>query len=358
MIKRFYLALLLAVCCVCGWAEYSVPMMEALSGAKSVYASVEGLKVLFTFDTGCSSLLLNQNIFNELVRMGAVRREDLSAESEAELANGESHLVRNFTIPRLKIGGCVLHNVRASVGVYDRPDADPLLGQAVLERFRSYTISNGRLSFDAKPEGEQQALALASSLRSDTTRNGNRQIVNALKPYKDRLSPRYLLLLAKACDYTDDFRQSIALYDVLLSSDSFIDEDHTVYDRRITAKMNLADMLYADESSVECELALFALIKEAKQEPVSHEALRYSYSTLCYLYWKVKNYEKAEWATMQYADYLLAPNTHEWLEEHAMTPNEDLAKLLNHLSKYHSYQGHATKAERYKRMSIHAGWKE
>jgi len=347
-----------ALCFVSTRAEYRVTLQEELNGNKRVTASVDGVKVNFTFDTGCSTLSLNAQIFEELVRKGVVKRSDLSEESESELANGETHLVRSFTIKRLQIGDCVLHNVRASVGVYDRPDADPLLGQSVLSRLERYTISGNILSFEPKPEAEQKALALAIEAHTDTSFAVNARVVEALRPYQDQLTPRYMIYFAKALEFTNHDEEAVEWYDKVLRSPQFIDEEGTIHKRKMSAMISVAEHLYQAQDFAACEVLLQEIVKEAKKEPTYDRGLRYAYSSLCYVYNQMENYAKEEQAILRYANYLLAPKTYEYLEHHKIEPNEDLAQLLNHISKYHAHKQNEEKAKQYERMAKNAGWKE
>ena len=358
--KRYILVFVLCSLFVwTGKAEYRVTLQEALSGNKHVVAYVDGVKVDFTLDTGCSTLTISKNLFEELVRKGAVKRSELSEVGEAELANGEMHDVQYFTIKRLQLGDYVMHNVRASIGVHARPDADPLLGQSVLNRCEYYAISNnGQLIFEPKPEEEQKALVIAQTFSNDTSYANNAKIVEALRPYAERLSPRHLIIYAQALEYINEERTAIPIYTYLINSDVFSDEDGKVYQRLMNAKVNYAEQLYHQEAYGECETLLHEIIRESKQEPIYTRGLNYSYNTLCYLYWQTKEYDKAEKATLQYCNYLLSPRTWEYLENHAIEADENLAKLLNHLSKYCSYNDEEAKAKRYERMARNAGFKE
>ena len=347
---------------VLGWmslgtiqAEYKVTLKESSSGNKHVTAFVEGVKVDFTFDTGCSSLTVNRDIFENLVKKGAVQWSDLSEVSEAELANGEMHDVRTFTIKYLKIGDYVMRNVRASLGVNDRPDADPLFGQSIFGRLESYTIRGNEWIFTPKPEDEQKALALAGQFCNDTTFAANKRMADALRPFAERLSPRHLIIYAQALEYSNLDGEAIPVYEQLLKNTAYFDEEGKIQKRLLNARLNYADQLYNKEAYAECEEALKTLMRESKKEPVYERGLEYAYSTLCYLYWQTKEYSKAEQATLNYANYLLAPHTWEWLEHHAIEPNADLARLLEHLGKWYRHNDNEEKAKKYEKLAKNAG---
>lgn len=354
--------IVISILCVVGFpvrAEYQMQLQGTLSGNQRLTAVVDGEEVNFTFDTGCSSLTINQVLFDELVRKGVVKRSDLSETCEAEMANGEMHDVRYFTIKSLKMGDYVWHNVRASVGVHDRPDADPLLGQAILSRCEYFAISNGVLVFEPKPDDVQQAIYYCDMHHTDTTFAGNQKLEEKMRPYLASFSPRYLIFYAQALEYINQERQAIPIYEQLLQSDTYYDEEGKVFRQKVNAKVNYADQLYNAEAYDECEKVLHDILREAPlTQPVYEHGMEYAHSTLCYLYWQTKEYDKAEQATMQYADYLLAPKTWQYLETHVITPNKDLARLLHHLSQWHAYKENEQKAALYDKMAKHAGYKE
>lgn len=336
--------------------EHRVALKESLSGNKYMTAYVDGVKVNFTLDTGCSSLSINQLLFEELVRKGVVQWSDLSEVGEAELANGEMHDVRHFTVKRLQLGDYVFHNVRASLGVNDRADADPLLGQTVLNRCTYYTVRDGMFAFEPKQEAEQQALYFCDMHHSDTSLAVNRQMVEKLRPYEARLSARYMVIYGQALEVIDEEKHAIPLYEQLLQSGAYEDADGALFRRKVNAKTNYADQLYNAEAYEECEKILYEVLREARQtEPVFKNGLDYAYSTLCYLYWQIKEYDKAEQTTLRYVEHVITPHTWEYLESHSIEPNADLARLLHHLSLWHGHQDHPTEAERYEKMAKNAG---
>ena len=74
--------IVVVLCSIVVWTtkavEHRVALKESLSGNKYMTAYVDGVKVNFTLDTGCSSLSINQLLFEELVRKGVVQWSDLS----------------------------------------------------------------------------------------------------------------------------------------------------------------------------------------------------------------------------------------------------------------------------------------
>ena len=205
--------------------QYTVPLAEAYSGNKYLQAEVEGMSVRFIFDTGCSSVSISRSVFNTLLRRGLVKKKDLSHESEVELANGTSHKVKHFVIKHLRVGDCVLHNVHATVSMDASSEGGSLFGQAALERMAYYSVAGNTLYFESKPEGEQHALYLAELLSDDTARVQQQRIVDALQPYAEWLTPRYLLIYAYALYRTGEYEQAIGIFRYLIDSGVFEDND-------------------------------------------------------------------------------------------------------------------------------------
>lgn len=359
MCKGFRNIVILVLCSLFVWTaraeEHSVPLQESMSGNKHLIAYADGVKVRFTFDTGCSSLTINKVLFEELVRKGMVKWSDLSDIGEAELANGEMHDVRYFTIKRLQIGDYTMRNVRASLGVHDRADADPLLGQGVLNRFNAYLIQDGKLYFDPRPDEIQQAMYFCDIHHADTTFAMNQQIVNKLQPYINQLGNRYRIMYVQALEYTNREDIAIPLYQQLLTDGTYEDEDGSLFKRKLNAMVNYAEQLYHAERYAECEEVLFDLRHESQlQDPVYERGLRYAHSTLCYVYWQTKEYDKAEQATMDYVEYVVAPHEWKWLLNHKIAANDDLVKLLHHLAKWYRYNDNEEKAKQFDKMAKNA----
>lgn len=353
--RKWYLIWLL-VLPLAMWAQYSIPLSEEDNGNKYLTVSIGGLAVDFTFDTGCSSVSINRNIFHEMLRCGIIKREDVYDELEAEMANGERHVVQRFFIKRMQIGDYELHNIQASVGVDDQPDATPLFGQSVLERFSSYTISNNRLYFKPKPEDEQMALYQATRLRNDTTSASQRQIAEALKPFVNRLSPRYLVIYAEALRKTGEYKQAIAMYHRIKESGIYReDEQYSLQERLVHAEIWYAERLYNDSLYDECEQMANTVLQHAQPAKKYQEEIRYVYNLLCYLHLLQNDYARAEQSIIRYANAVLAPNTCNDLLEKTLPANEELAKLFYYLSNHFAVIEDYESAQRYKRLCDNIG---
>lgn len=335
-------------------AQYSVPLSEEDNGNKFLTVTIEGMPIDFTFDTGCSSLSINRTLFNEMLRRGIIRMEDVYDEGEAEIASGEYHTIRYFIIKRIQLGDYELHNIRASVGVNDQIDATPLLGQAVLERFSSYSISNNRLHFKPKPEDEQFALYKAGRLKGDTTMTAQRQIVDALKPFANRLSPRYQIIYADALCHSGEYEQSIAIYRRLQASGTYREGAYSLAERILHTQAYHAGQLYEDSLYPQCEQLVRTILEQAHNSKYTDE-VTYAYTLLCYLQLQQNDYTRAEQSIQQFANYTLAPYTYNDLLTRSFPANEELAKLFYYLYQHFAYLEENEAAQRYKIMSDHLG---
>lgn len=323
-------------------AQYHVPMTEERNGNQHITVLVNGIEADFTFDTGCSSLSVSRSLFEQLMRNGSVQIGDLSEEVEAELANGAAHVVRRFIIKELQIGNYVMHDVQAQVGLDDYQHASSLLGQTVTERFASYSIANNTLYFKPRPEKEQHAMVLALQYKNDTTTAVQQRIVDALAPFADHLSPKYLILYANALDQVKKYEQAIRIYDHLLYSGSFSDYENSLLREKIGSELSLAVRLYNDSLYEDCRRTLLRIIHQAAKEPPSETEWDYTYQLLCYVYMQQEDYARAEQAVAQYADFL-------------QQPNEELAKLYYYLSRYFANVEDYTKAQYYQTLCNQAG---
>jgi len=106
-----------------------------------ITVEVNGMRLKFLLDTGCSDILISLAEFTVLMKQGLLKEEDILDETcIMEIADGS--LVEGYRIRlrTLKIGNKTLKNVNATI--IDEPYADLLLGQGVLSQFGKYTIDN------------------------------------------------------------------------------------------------------------------------------------------------------------------------------------------------------------------------
>lgn len=231
--KKLLLAFLLIHCSAVRAEVYEAHFVDSNTRTKYIEVSVDGLKRLFAFDTGCSSLSLNTRLLNELVKAGKVRLADLANEHSAQMANGYSHMVKELVISELTLGNYTFHNVVAHVGMKDAADAPLLLGQSILERLRWYQISGNTLRFEPCEDDYQQALTIADFYFNDTTHQ--QQIADLLLPYEKqgRLSCYFRHCLFYALYHIDAYDEAVTLLARIRESDCQKESDLGEYELQL-----------------------------------------------------------------------------------------------------------------------------
>lgn len=209
--KHYFLLLACLISTLAFATTYEAPFIDTGARDKCVEVYVDGIKRLFTFDTGCTSLSINIELLNELVKQQKVNLADVNDEREAQLANGYTHVVRRLMLRELTLGGYTFHNVVAHVGLDAAPDAPLLLGQSLLERMQWYKIAGNTILFEPYDEAFQYALSFADYYSSDTTHQ--QEIARRLLPYEQQgmLSCYFRLRLFYALYFIDDYNTAIRL---------------------------------------------------------------------------------------------------------------------------------------------------
>jgi clan AA aspartic protease (TIGR02281 family) len=117
----------------------SVPMKKD-GGVYVVPVAVNGVVTVDCIvDSGASDMNIPADVFETLVRKGAIRESDFLGTRVYTLADGSSERGRLVRIKSLKVGNVVVNDVVASVG---GDDSSGLLGQSFLGRFRSWSVNN------------------------------------------------------------------------------------------------------------------------------------------------------------------------------------------------------------------------
>ena len=93
----------------------------------------------FVIDSGASDVTVPSDVFSTLKRTGTVKQSDVAGQQTYMLADGSKTSSVTFMIRSLKIGDIVIENVNASVAP---PQGTLLLGQSLLNRFKSWSIDN------------------------------------------------------------------------------------------------------------------------------------------------------------------------------------------------------------------------
>jgi clan AA aspartic protease (TIGR02281 family) len=116
--------------------------LKKTGGTFVVPVQINGAITLdFTVDSGASDVTVPADVFSTLVRTGTIKNSDLIGEGTYRLADGSKTQSIIFVIRSLKVGDRVIENVRGSVGP---SEGSLLLGQSFLERFKAWSIDNGR----------------------------------------------------------------------------------------------------------------------------------------------------------------------------------------------------------------------
>ncbi len=114
--------------------------MKKDGGVYVVPVSVNGAAAVDCIvDSGASDVNIPTDLFERLVRQGAIKQSDMLGTRIYTLADGSSERGRIVHIKALKVGNVVVHDVVASVG---GDDGNGLLGQSFLERFQSWSLDN------------------------------------------------------------------------------------------------------------------------------------------------------------------------------------------------------------------------
>lgn len=96
------------------------------------------VKIPFIVDSGATSVVIPQDVFETLIRSGTVSRSDVLGAARATQADGSTFETIRLRLREVRIGSHVAENVVATV---TPRRADSLLGQTFLSRF-------GAVSFD------------------------------------------------------------------------------------------------------------------------------------------------------------------------------------------------------------------
>ena len=102
------------------------------------------MKFNAVLDTGASYVSIPEEIFASLRRAGGIGEDDFTDSTDAVLANGEKIKNDIYNIRKLSVGGATVYNVQASVSSSGqiKPNTPILIGQAFLQKFKSYKIDN------------------------------------------------------------------------------------------------------------------------------------------------------------------------------------------------------------------------
>ena len=95
----------------------------------------------FTIDSGAADVSIPADVVSTLIRTGTIQKSDFVGQKTYRLADGSTVPSATFLIRSLKVGDRLLENVTGSIA---SAEADLLLGQSFLRRFKSWSIDNAR----------------------------------------------------------------------------------------------------------------------------------------------------------------------------------------------------------------------
>jgi clan AA aspartic protease (TIGR02281 family) len=99
----------------------------------------ETITLDFVLDSGAADVSVPSDVANVLIRKNALKKSDFIGKQIYMLADGSSSPSDTFIIRSLRIGDKQVQNVRGSISP---ATSEPLLGQAFLQHFRSWSIDN------------------------------------------------------------------------------------------------------------------------------------------------------------------------------------------------------------------------
>lgn len=295
--KNVFVLIICLISCSMYATTFEAPFVDTGSRSKYVEVSVDGIKRLFAIDTGCSSLSINMQLLDELVKQKKVKLSEMRSEHEAQMANGYTHVVRELMLDEFTLGGYTFHNVVAHVGINDAPDAPLLLGQSLLERMRWYQIAGNTIRFEPYDEAYQHALSFADYYSNDSVHQ--QEIADLLMPYEQKrmLSCYFRQQLYYALYYIDAYDEAINLAQKLKETNCQSAIDITDYE--IQLHYNQAVALYNADRYDE------ALVVADKAWPLANSnALYLEYiSPIGKLYWHIYNQLGNETKMKEYEKY-------------------------------------------------------
>lgn len=93
----------------------------------------------FILDSGASEVLISENLENELINKGVIKKESYLSSGLYQIADGSIVECRRLILPSITIGGFIIEDVISSVGVGNAP---LLIGKNVLDKFQNWKIDN------------------------------------------------------------------------------------------------------------------------------------------------------------------------------------------------------------------------
>ena len=121
------------------FSEKSIIKMIKENGVYKIPVLINGLNMVFIFDTGAGLISISNVEASYLYKQGKLSKEDILGRAEFSDANGDISVGTIIKLKDVTIGNRTIHNISASV--VDNSIAPLLFGQSALEQF-------GRISID------------------------------------------------------------------------------------------------------------------------------------------------------------------------------------------------------------------
>ncbi len=136
MRKAIYLMLLLCSGIMMG---QTIKVKKSDNNIIEAPAIINGVgPFMFIVDTGASECSIPTYVFNTLVKIGAIKRDDMLIDRAYKLADGSISTNARFIVRELRLGDMILKDVSFSIN--PSVDAPFLLGQNVFGRYKTMKI--------------------------------------------------------------------------------------------------------------------------------------------------------------------------------------------------------------------------
>lgn len=113
--------------------------LDKANGIYYLNVTIGSISKKFILDSGASEILISEDLENELIKQGIIKKVDYLTPALYRIADGSVVQCRRVILPSVKIGGFTVKNVNASVGIGQTP---LLLGKSFLDKFKSWKIDN------------------------------------------------------------------------------------------------------------------------------------------------------------------------------------------------------------------------
>jgi clan AA aspartic protease (TIGR02281 family) len=112
------------------------------NGVRTIKMSVNNRDYDGILDSGAATLLVTDRMVKDMLDSKFITEDDFTGVNKYTVANGQSVIGLEFTIPELIIGDYTLKNIDATV--IENTNSDILIGQTVLNRFSKWEVDYDR----------------------------------------------------------------------------------------------------------------------------------------------------------------------------------------------------------------------